>query len=92
MPLVLAILLFVLAVISAITGTVCPWFKAYHPNNVREFVILLISAAGWWLTFAGLLIAGKHALRGLTFQALLKLHEDEGNPKKKNRQEVSVAG
>src|SRR5262245_54647203 len=87
-PLVLAILLFVLAVISSITGTVCSWFKAYHPDKVREFVPLLISAAGWWLTFAGLLVAGKHALRGLTFQALLKLHEDEGDPKQKTAKKL----
>lgn len=68
--LVLAIILFILAAISAITGN-------------SESLDLLISSVGWWLTFAAILFAGKNALRGLTFQALLKLHEDEGDPKQK---------
>jgi len=39
-----------------------------------------VSLAGWLLTVAGLLAAGENAKRGLTFNAVVKLHEDEAAP------------
>jgi hypothetical protein len=83
LPLVLAITLFALAASTVITGTVHPLFKAYQPSRADEFADLLISSAGWLLAVAVLLLTGQGALHGLMFQALLKLHEDEGAPEQK---------
>lgn len=75
-----AVVSFILATSSVITGTVFPCFKAYQSTDTHDFADLMISSAGWLLAFAVLLLTGKNALRALTFQALLKLHDDEGSP------------
>jgi len=67
------------------TGCVPAWLKAYQPqpHNLNQsqphnLIWILVSLAGWLLTLAGLLFAGENAKRGLTFNAVSKLHDDEG--------------
>lgn len=58
-----------------------PWYlTAFEPGETSEVVKIFITLTGLALTFAGLLLAGQRAWRGWMLDALLKLHEDEGNP------------
>jgi hypothetical protein len=76
-PLIVAALLLAKAVYIAITGGVPIWLSAYQ-SKPHDLIGTLVSLAGWLLALAGLLQAGKEAKRGLTFTALLKLHDEEG--------------
>lgn len=77
LPLTLAVVLVAIAFLIAVTDSVPALIKAYQ-SDPRAFAELLVTLAGWLLALAGLLLAGQDAKRGMAFNALLKLHDDEG--------------
>jgi hypothetical protein len=79
-PIVIAAGLVLFAAWIGVTGAKPDWVKAYSSDEADALAESLLTVAGWLLALAGLLAAGRSALRGLTFNAVSKLHDDEADP------------
>ena len=68
-----------LALIVAVSGIVPAWVKGYNHDEAAELAGFLMGFPGWLLAVAGLLFAGRNALRGLVFNAVSDLQREEGS-------------
>lgn len=73
-----------LALLVAVSGVVPAWVKGYNQDEAAQLAGFLMSFPGWLLTVAGLLFAGRSALRGLVFNAVSDLQREEGSSEQAN--------